>query len=116
MDVCTAANEVTPTSMGHRPVLPDILNASPYHLLGINIEHLRLKVGIIRFRSQIPETIQPPAGASAGSIAQRLLFVEVHQQRCMGKRIEPDIDQRLLVRERRHVRAPALTPLADRGY
>src|SRR5213595_611375 len=97
----------------HWPLLPDILNAGPYHLLRIYVEHLWFKVGIVRLRSQVPETVQPPAGASAGSICECVLFVEVHQQRCMRERIEPDVDQSLLIGEGGHVRTPAFTPITD---
>src|SRR6185437_5314594 len=95
------------------PLFPYVLNASPYHLLWIDIEHFRLKVRIVRLRPQIAETIQPPAGSSTGSVGQRLRLIEIHQKCRVGKRVEPDVDQFLLVGERGHVGAPALAPVAD---
>src|SRR5215813_8482127 len=72
------------------------------------------KIGIIGFCSYIAETIQPPACASAAPISQGLLFVEIHQQRGVRKRVEPDIDKRFLIRKRRHMRTPAFPPIAYR--
>ena len=46
------------------------------------------------------------------AIRERLLLIKVHQQRRALKGIQPNIDKLLLIGKWRHVRAPALSPIA----
>ena len=49
-----------------------------------------------------------------GTVRKRLLLIEVHQQRGALKRLKPDVDQRSLVLEGRHVVAPTFAPISHR--
>src|SRR6185312_4898392 len=64
----------------------------------------------------VPETIEPPPSTVLSSIGQSSSLIEVHQQMSVRKSFEPDVDQCLLDRERRHVRAPTLSPITYRRY
>src|SRR6516225_1432939 len=63
----------------------------------------------------IAETIQPPPGAVLRAVRHRLLFVKVHRQWRVFEGFKLDVDEGLLVGKRRHVRAPAFTPVTYRG-
>src|SRR3981081_4703834 len=65
---------------------------------------------------QISETVEPPPGPMLRSVRQCMLFVKIHEQRCHAERVEPDVRQLFLVRELRHVRAPAFSPISDGRY
>ena len=54
-----------------RTFLPHILNSSTHDLLGIDIEHLGLKVGVVRFRAQIAEAIK--TGRDPGDVVKSYL-------------------------------------------
>src|SRR5207248_10929492 len=47
-----------------------------------------------------------------GSVSKGLLLVKIHQQRGSRKSLNPNINQSLLKRKRRHVGAPTLSPVA----
>src|SRR6185369_892072 len=94
--------------------LPDILDTGTNDLLRVDVQHLGLKIRVVGFHTEISETVEAPSSAARRSIGEGLRFVEIHQKRCVGESVEPDVDQRFLVLECGHVRTPAFAPIAHR--
>src|SRR5580692_1776264 len=88
------------------PVLPDIANTRPRHLLRILIQHLRVSC------FHVAKTIEPPSRVVLGAVSQSLWLVKVHQQSGMRKSLEPDVNQRYLGSEGRRIVAATPDPVA----